>query len=185
VTSQEQVPYGRSADLAADQEFEPPVDSDIVIVAAEDSLTVDGLDDNAAGDELADDELADDELASVDADVAVVVAAREDVPAADAQHDNGDVGREWHDIQAMFVDDPRGSVVLAAAAAEAAVDALMATLHQRETALRPASTAGHDSPAGDSTETEQLREALRSYRMFCQQVTHLGQQLSEPATMTS
>ena len=108
-----------------------------------------------------------------------VPAAEQDVPAAASRHQHGDVSREWHDIQAMFVDDPRGSVQLAAAAADAAVDALVATLHERQTALAPAVGA-----EGDSGETEHLREALRSYRVFCQNVAALGEQLTELATMT-
>ena len=170
-------------------------DRDIVIVAAGDSLVAEDLDDDLEGDDLegddlaavdltdddltADDltdgELADGEVAASDDDVAV--AARHEVPPAGARPDNGDVSREWHDIQAMFVDDPRGSVQLAAAAADAAVDALMAALHQRQAALTPADAAH------DSSETEQLREALRSYRIFCQEVADLGQHLTEPATM--
>ena len=105
-------------------------------------------------------------------------SAQPDVPEATARRDNGDVGPEWHDIQAMFVDDPRGSVELAAAAAGAAVDALIATLHERQSALAPA-----PGGADDSGETEHLREALRSYRIFCQNVANLGQQLTEPSTM--
>ncbi len=167
-------------------------DRDIVIVAAGDSLVVEDLDDDVDGDDLEADDLTDDELADgeladgelADGELAapaddVAVAARHDVPPADVRPDKGDVGREWHDIQAMFVDDPRGSVQLAAAAADAAVDALMAALHQRQAALTPADAAH------DSSETEQLREALRSYRIFCQEVADLGQQLTEPATMAS
>jgi hypothetical protein len=90
-----------------------------------------------------------------------------------------DLGQQWHDIQAMFVDDPRGSVELAAAAAESAVSALMEMLHQRQSALAPAGTSSAD-PGG----TEQLREALRSYRIFCQSLTEIGQRLAQPATMT-
>lgn len=90
-----------------------------------------------------------------------------------------ELGQQWHDIQAMFVDDPRGSVELAAAAADSAVSALMETLHQRQSALAPAGTSSAD-PGG----TEQLRAALRSYRIFCQSLTEIGQSLTQPATMT-
>ena len=78
----------------------------------------------------------------------------------------------------MFVDDPRGSVELAAAAADAAVSALVETLHQRQAALRRTGSASAD-PGG----TEQLREALRSYRIFCQSLTDIGQRLAQPAAM--
>jgi hypothetical protein len=90
-----------------------------------------------------------------------------------------DLGQQWHDIQAMFVDDPRGSVDLAAAAADAAVSALVQTLQQRQSALAPAGGTSAD-PGG----TEQLREALRSYRIFCQSLAEIGQRLAQPAAMT-
>lgn len=175
----------------------------------DDDLDDDAEGDGLEGDDLTGDGLttADgfttaDGLTTADRDVAVgarydmppvsaehdmpTVAAQRDVPAASAQpdvpeatvrRDNGDVGREWHDIQAMFVDDPRGSVELAAAAADAAVDSLIATLHERQSALAPA-----PGGADDSGETEHLREALRSYRIFCQDVADLGHQLTGPAT---
>jgi hypothetical protein len=53
------------------------------------------------------------------------------------------------------------------------------TLHQRQSALAPAGTTSAD-PGG----TEQLREALRSYRIFCQSLTEIGQRFTQPATMT-
>jgi hypothetical protein len=90
-----------------------------------------------------------------------------------------DLGQEWHDIQAMFVDDPRGSVELAAAAADSAVRALMETLHRRQSELAPTGTGSAD-PGG----TEQLREALRSYRIFCQSLAEIGQRLAQPAAVT-
>jgi hypothetical protein len=90
-----------------------------------------------------------------------------------------DLSQQWHDIQAMFVDDPRGSVDLAAAAADAAVSALVQTLQQRQSALAPAGSTSAD-PGG----TEQLREALRSYRIFCQSLTEIDQRLAQPATIT-
>ena len=90
-----------------------------------------------------------------------------------------DLSQQWHDIQAMFVDDPRGSVDLAAAAADAAVSALVQTLQQRQSALVPAGRTSAD-PGG----TEQLREALRSYRIFCQSLTEIGQRLAQPAAIT-
>jgi hypothetical protein len=83
-----------------------------------------------------------------------------------------DLGEQWHDIQAMFVDDPRGSVQRAAAAADAAVSALAELLGERHAAL---SAAG-----GESADTEQLRETLRGYRMFCQNLADVGWQLQQP-----
>jgi hypothetical protein len=85
----------------------------------------------------------------------------------------GELGPQWHDIQAMFVDDPRGSVELAAAAADAAVGTLVETLHQHQSALAPAGSVSTDSGG-----TEQLREALRGYRVFCESLTEIGQRLA-------
>jgi hypothetical protein len=86
------------------------------------------------------------------------------------------LGEQWHDIQALFVDDPHGSVELAAAAADAKVSALVEVLHQRQSAFAPTGSTSAD-PGG----TEQLREALRSYRIFCQGLTEIGQRLAQLA----
>jgi hypothetical protein len=83
------------------------------------------------------------------------------------------LGEQWHDIQAMFVDDPRGSVQRAAAAADAAVTALAEELRKRQAAVSPA--------GGDSADTEQLRESLLSYRILCQNLADVGWQLRQPA----
>jgi len=88
-----------------------------------------------------------------------------DEPAAD-------LGQQWHDIQAMFVDDPRGSVGRAAAAADAAVNALAETLRRQQASLV--------QPDGDPAGTEELREALRGYRIFCHAVADIGRQLPQP-----
>jgi hypothetical protein len=88
-----------------------------------------------------------------------------DSPAAD-------LGQQWHDIQAMFVDDPRGSVEQAAAVADAAVSELAETLRRQR-----ASLVGAD---GDPAGTEELREALRGYRIFCQAVADVSRQLRQP-----
>ncbi len=60
----------------------------------------------------------------------------------------------------------------AAAAAEAAVTALTDTLRQREAGLSPASDH-HD-------DTARLRETLRGYRQFCQNLADVSQQLRLP-----
>jgi hypothetical protein len=83
-----------------------------------------------------------------------------------------DLGEQWHDIHAMFVDDPRGSVQRAAAAADTAVSALAELLGELHAAL---SAAG-----GESADTEQLRETLRGYRIFCQNLADVGWQLRQP-----
>ena len=91
------------------------------------------------------------------------------------QQGNRALGQEWHDIQAMFVDDPRGSVQLAAEAADAAVSSLVESLRERQAGLLPAVGSASSHP----TDTEQLREALRTYRMFCETVRDLAQRLPQ------
>jgi hypothetical protein len=81
------------------------------------------------------------------------------------------LSEQWHDIQAMFVDDPQGSVERAAQEAEAAVSALVESLRQRQAALVPAGTSTTPS------DTEQLRAALRGYRLFCERLAGLEEQL--------
>jgi hypothetical protein len=71
----------------------------------------------------------------------------------------GAAGR-WNEIQAMFVDDPRRSVELAAGMADKAIEDLVASFRQREAAL----TANWQN--GDAG-TEELRNALKDYRAFC------------------
>jgi hypothetical protein len=78
------------------------------------------------------------------------------------------LSQEWREIQASFVDDPRGAVQLAAEAADAALTALVTSLRDRHATLGP--TAAQD--------TEQLRAALQEYRMFCQGIAETGRRFS-------
>jgi hypothetical protein len=90
-------------------------------------------------------------------------------PAASASEPasaNGDgvpaaalAGQQWPEIQAMFVDDPKGSVERAAAAADEVAKAFVASLQREQTALRAAWE--------NDTTTEDLRTALQQYRAFC------------------
>jgi hypothetical protein len=68
-------------------------------------------------------------------------------------------GQQWPAIQAMFVDDPQGSVQRAAAAADEAAKAFVASLQREQAALRAAWE--------NDTTTEDLRTALQQYRAFC------------------
>jgi hypothetical protein len=68
-------------------------------------------------------------------------------------------GQQWPAIQAMFVDDPKGSVERAAAAADEMAKAFVASLQREQTALRAAWEK--------DTTTEDLRTALQQYRAFC------------------
>ncbi len=87
------------------------------------------------------------------------------------------LSEQWHDIQAMFVDDPQGSVKRAAQEAEAAVSALVEALRQRQAALVPSGTSTAPS------DTEQLRTALRGYRLFCERLVGLEEQLPRSEAM--
>ncbi len=68
-------------------------------------------------------------------------------------------GQQWPAIQALFVDDPRGSVQRAAAAADEVAKAFVASLQREQATLR--ATWEND------TTTEDLRTALQQYRAFC------------------
>jgi hypothetical protein len=137
-----------------------------------------------ADDDLNDADLNDADLNDVSDDPGLATAVATGLTGLTGEPQTGgngqlaDVGQEWHDIQALFVDDPRGSVELAAAAAAAAVSALVQTLEQRQAALAPSGSA-----SAEPGDTEQLREALRSYRIFCQSLTDVGQRLAQPAAM--
>jgi hypothetical protein len=65
----------------------------------------------------------------------------------------------WHEIQAMFVDDPRSAVEQAAGLAGSSAEALVIAVQERQRALMSAWQA-------DDTSTEDLRIALQHYRMF-------------------
>ena len=67
--------------------------------------------------------------------------------------------QQWPAIQAMFVDDPKGSVQRAAGAADEVVKAFVASIEREQAALR----AAWENDAN----TEDLRTALQRYRAFC------------------
>jgi len=71
--------------------------------------------------------------------------------------------QQWRAIQATFVDDPKGSVRRAAAAADEVMKAFVASLGREQAALR--ATWEND------TTTEDLRTALQQYRAFCSRLT--------------
>ena len=74
----------------------------------------------------------------------------------------------WSKIQAMFVDDPRNAVAEAAALADEAVGAFIATVRAQQAALT-------SSWQAEDADTEQLRTAFREYRTFWNGVTGLSQ----------
>ena len=77
-------------------------------------------------------------------------------------------GREWSDVLAMFVDDPRGSVAEASAMVDEAINAFVATARERQASLAALWQA-------QNADTEQLRRALRDYRTFWTSVAQLPQ----------
>jgi hypothetical protein len=91
---------------------------------------------------------------------AQVVPATQAGPAGGpAAGDRTSPSVRWHEIQAMFVDDPRTSVELAAGLVDDSTDTLVASLRERQQALQ-------SSWQGNDTDTEGLRTALQSYRAF-------------------
>jgi len=76
--------------------------------------------------------------------------------------------REWSDILAMFVDDPRGSVAEASELVDEAIDAFITAARGQQASLA-ASWQAQDA------DTEQLRMALRDYRTFWTRVTQVPQ----------
>jgi hypothetical protein len=80
------------------------------------------------------------------------------VHGTDSADSTGSAGG-WPDIQAMFVDDPRASVERAAGLVDDCVQALVASVTERQQALR-------SGWQGTSTDTEELRTALQRYRTF-------------------
>jgi hypothetical protein len=80
-------------------------------------------------------------------------------PAATDNADSAGTARQWPDIQAMFVDDPRASVEQAAGLVDDCVEALVVSVKERQHALL-------SDWQGTGTDTEQLRTALQRYRTF-------------------
>jgi hypothetical protein len=76
--------------------------------------------------------------------------------------------RRWNQIQAGFVDDPRGSVTQAAGMVDEAIEAFVSAARERQAWLK-SSWQGHD--AG----TEELRTVLQDYRAFWSRVTEIPQ----------
>jgi hypothetical protein len=80
--------------------------------------------------------------------------------------------QRWSEILVSFVDDPRGSVKMAADAVDSAIEEVIAVVRARQRALASSWQSGE-------TDTEQLRIALREYRRFGAQVRQMSP--AEPA----
>ncbi len=103
------------------------------------------------------------DAAPLDAPTSVRLASG---PAARPGAGTGAAGR-WPEIQAMFVDDPRASVELAASLADDTLEAFVATVKDRQRSLR-------STWSGSDADTEQLRLALQRYRSFWRQLHSLS-----------
>ena len=89
-------------------------------------------------------------------------------PAApDGAAPSGISAQRWSEILTTFVDDPRGSVKMAAAAVDSAIDEFVTSVQARQRALASSWQSG-------DTDTEQLRTALREYRRFAAQVQQMS-----------
>jgi hypothetical protein len=83
-------------------------------------------------------------------------AENTEAPAASA---TASPSARWHEIQAMFVDDPRSSAEMAAGLVDESVQALVASVREQQDSLL---AAWHGENAG----TEELRSAVQHYRAF-------------------
>jgi hypothetical protein len=72
----------------------------------------------------------------------------------------------WATIQSAFVDDPRGSVTSAADMVTEVIATVVASAQERESGLR-------GEWDRDGVDTEDLRNALRSYRALLDQLVAL------------
>ena len=88
------------------------------------------------------------------------------VPAADPAPPGVISPQRWSEILVGFVDDPRGSVQMAADAVDEAIDGFVNSVRARQRGLAAAWQ-------GTEADTEQLRTALREYRNLGQRVQQL------------
>jgi hypothetical protein len=97
-----------------------------------------------------------------------VAAAAPPVAAPTAAASPGGISAQrWSEILTSFVDDPRGSVTMAADVVDSAIEELVNSVRARQRALA-------SSWQGGESDTEQLRTALRDYRTFWTQVQQMS-----------
>jgi hypothetical protein len=97
-----------------------------------------------------------DMLQLVPAPAEPLAAETSEFPAAGA---TASLSARWHEIQAMFVDDPRSSAEMAADLVDESVQALVASVREQQDSLL---AAWH----GENPGTEELRTAVQHYRAF-------------------
>jgi hypothetical protein len=91
--------------------------------------------------------------------VLVPAADPEPAPAAPVAGDNVSPSTSWHEVLAMFVDDPRSSTERAAGLVDDSVERLVVSVRERQHALLSAWQ-------GDDAGTEEMRTAVQHYRTF-------------------
>lgn len=169
-------PDDRARYPAADMDSGRPAsaadtDEDLIVLDPDEDVIVLDPDDDVdeVVDAAPDDEDAEPAGVAGPGNLAVDEQAAVSEPAEVAAHD-GQPGttEQWHDIQALFVDDPRGSVQLALQAVDGALTTFVQGLREQQAALTP------DARLGD---TERLRATLRSSRAFWENLVRLGGEL--------
>jgi hypothetical protein len=160
------------SDLDADQGGQRPAavpDTDEDVIIGDPEEDVEEVAQTAPDDELADParDLEAGNLAVNEESADEQSAVAQPAEPAD-QYERSETTEHWQNIQALFVDDPRGSVELALQAVDGALATFVDGLREQQAALTP------DARLGD---TERLRATLRSSRAFCENLVRLGDQL--------
>jgi hypothetical protein len=86
-------------------------------------------------------------------------AEPESIPEPPAVSATATITTRWHEIQAMFVDDPRASAEMASGLVDDTVQALIASVREQQGSLLAAWN-------GEGAGTEELRTAVQHYRAF-------------------
>ena len=86
-------------------------------------------------------------------------AEPEPIPESPAVSATATMSTRWHEIQAMFVDDPRASAEMAAGLVDDSIRAFTVSVREQQDSLL---ATWHGEDAG----TEELRVALQHYRAF-------------------
>jgi hypothetical protein len=94
-----------------------------------------------------------------DAERSMTSAVPDAEPEPSAVSATASPSMRWHEIQAMFVDDPRSSAEMAAGLVDDGIQTLVAYLKEQQDSLL---AAWHGEDAG----TEELRTAVQHYRAF-------------------
>jgi len=89
--------------------------------------------------------------------LAVPGAEPEPIPESPAVSDTAAMSARWHEIQAMFVDDPRASAEMAAGLVDDSIRAFTVSVREQQDSLL---ATWHGEDAG----TEELRTAVQHYR---------------------